>query len=106
MPKPLQPADPTEIGPFRLDSRLHESPEGIVYLGADPHGMRVEVALLTRAAAGDAAARDRVRAAIAAETPHGAAPGTPPVTERGEPSPVVAAQAEGEAPWVATAPRE
>lgn len=106
MPKPLQPADPAEIGPFRLDSRLHESPEGIVYLGSDPRGLRVEVALLTRAAAGDAAARDRFREAIIAATPRGVSSGPPPASGPGQPAPVVVAQAHGEAPWVATAHQE
>ena len=46
MPKPLQFGDPGELGPFRLESRLHESAAGIVYLGVDPQGRPVEVALL------------------------------------------------------------
>ncbi len=97
MPKPLQLGDPGELGPFRLDSRLAESPAGIVYLGSDPSGRPVEVALLTTSAAGDAAARDRFRAAVSAET---ARPGP------GEGSPVLASLTEGAAPWVATAYEE
>jgi hypothetical protein len=104
MSKPLQFGDPSEVGPFRLDSRLHESPAGIVYLGSDPHGRQVEVALLTAAAAGDAAARDRFRVAVASETPQGGpVPRTPPVPGPGTPAPVIAALIEGGAPWVATA---
>src|SRR3954465_9481729 len=92
MPKPLQAGDPGELGPFRLEARLHESAAGIVYLGSDPRGRRVEVALLTTAAAGDAAARDRFRAAVAAEAPRVSAfPRTPPVGGPDQPAPVVAA---------------
>src|SRR5690349_254800 len=103
MPKPLKAGDPGELGPFRLESRLHESPAGIVYLGLDPHGRRVTVALLTTAAAGDAAARDRFRAAVEAETPPpDPVPRTPSAPGPEEPAPVIAALAEGAAPWVAT----
>lgn len=84
MPSPLQPDDPTRLGPFRLTARLHESPAGIAYLGVDISGRQVSVGLLTTAAAADAAARDRFRTAIAS---------------RAE---VVAAQPDGPAPWVAT----
>lgn len=107
MPKPLQPGDPGEIGSFQIESRLRESPVGIVYLATDPVGRPVSVALLTTAAAGDAAARDRFRAAIAAETPPpDPVPRTPPVPAPGEPAPIVAALPEGGAPWVATAYEE
>ncbi|MCO5972324.1 hypothetical protein [Actinoallomurus soli] len=103
MPKPLQVGDPAELGPFRLHSRLRESVAGIVYLGADPNGRSVTVALLTAAAAGDAAARDRFRAAIARETPPpDPVPRVLPEPAPGEPAPVIAALAEGGAPWVAT----
>src|SRR3954470_415434 len=103
MPKPLQFGDPGELGPFRLESRLHESAAGIVYLGVDPQGRTVEVALLTTAAAGDAAARDRFRAAVSAEAPRVSAfPRTPPVPGPGDPAPVVAALSGGDAPWVPT----
>lgn len=104
MPKPLQFGDPGELGPFRLEGRLHESAAGIVYLGADSQGRPVEVALLTTAAAGDPAARDRFRAAVSAEAPQvGASPvaGSP-----GDPAPVVAALHDSGAPWVATAHEE
>jgi hypothetical protein len=105
--RPLQSEDPCELGPFRLSSRLEESPAGIVYLGADAEGRPVEVALLTTAAAGDAAARDRFRTAVAAETPRtGPVPRRPRPPTPGEPAPVVAALVEGSAPWVATAHAE
>jgi hypothetical protein len=97
MSKPLQFGDPGELGRFRLESRLHESAAGIVYLASDPEGRPVEIALLTTAAAGDAAARDRFRAAVAAEAGRTVRPAAP---EGG--SPVVAAVTEGGAPWVAT----
>lgn len=103
MPKPLQSGDPRELGPFRLWSRLGESAAGIVYLGVDPHGRPVTVALLTVAAAGDAAARDRFRAAVERETPRpDSVPRGFPVPGPGEPAPVVAALTGGGAPWVAT----
>jgi hypothetical protein len=107
MTKPLQTGDPSELGPFRLESRLHESAAGIVYLGVDPQGRHVEVALLTTAAAGDAAARDRFRAAVTAESPRVSAfPRTPPPSASEGPSPVVAALPQTGAPWVATEHRE
>ncbi|GAA0344365.1 hypothetical protein NE235_33155 [Actinoallomurus spadix] len=103
MPKPLQVGDPAELGPFRLRSRLRESIAGIVYLGADADDRPVTVALLTAAAAGDAAARDRFRAAIARETPpQDPVPRVLPEPGPGEPAPVIAALTEGGAPWVAT----
>ena len=107
MPKPLRPGDPADIGPFSIEARLQESPAGIVFLGADAAGRRVSIALLTTAAAGDAAARDRFRAAIAAETPPpDPVPHAPPVPGPGEPAPILAALSEGDAPWVATAYEE
>lgn len=107
MPKPLQPGDPGELGPFHIESRLQASAAGIVYLATDAAGRPVSVALLTTAAAGDAAARDRFRAAIAAETPPpDPVPRMPPMPGPGEPSPIVAALPENDAPWVATAYEE
>lgn len=103
MPRPLQPVDPPRVGPFRLTGRLHESPAGIVYLGEDPYGVHVSVALLTKGAAGDAAARDRFRAAITEEMPLSTGvPYRPPLWTAGEKAPLVAAQPEGTTPWVAT----
>jgi hypothetical protein len=92
MPRPLQPEDPTRLGPFRLTARLHESSAGIVYFGVDVSGRAVSVGLLTTSAAGDAAARDRFSSAItgAGRT---AGPGD---------APILAAQPDGPAPWVAT----
>ncbi|GAA1523496.1 hypothetical protein GCM10009678_00770 [Actinomadura kijaniata] len=93
-----------ELGPFRLSARLGESSAGIVYLGSDGSGRQVSVAVLNRGAAGDAAARDRFRAAILREWRPGQAPvGEGPAVEGSGRAPVVAAQPDGPAPWVATA---
>lgn len=106
MSRPLPPGDPLQLGPFRLSARLSESAAGIVFLGVDGEGRRASVAVLNRGAAGDAAARDRFRAAINAAVPAaGAVPGRGPVEAPGAGSgaaPVVAAQPDGPAPWVAT----
>ncbi|WP_067464897.1 hypothetical protein [Actinomadura macra] len=100
MSRPLPPGDPAQLGPYRLSARLSETPAGIVFLGVDGEGRRASVAVLNRGAAGDAAARDRFRAAINAAVPgRGGVPGLVP----GGPAPVVAAQPDGPAPWVATA---
>ena len=82
-----------------------------MFLGVDAEGRRASVAVLNRGAAGDAAARDRFRAAINAAVPAGGVPGRgggPGAGSGGgpgpgEPAPVVAAQPDGPAPWVATA---
>ncbi|QXJ19817.1 hypothetical protein AGRA3207_000413 [Actinomadura graeca] len=113
MSRPLPPGDPAQLGPFRLSARLSETPAGIVFLGVDGEGRRASVAVLNRGAAGDAAARGRFRAAINAAVPGpGGPPGPPgppgrpgPVGGRaaGGAAPVVAAQPDGPAPWVATA---
>ncbi|XVQ07540.1 hypothetical protein ACQP1W_33755 [Spirillospora sp. CA-255316] len=99
MSRPLPPGDPVRLGPYRLSARLSESTAGIVYLGVDDAGRRASVAVLNRGAAGDAAARDRFRAAITSAIP---GPGRPPRLGPEDPAPVVAAQPDGPAPWVAT----
>lgn len=91
MTTPLQFGDPPALGPFQLHGRLWEGPAGIAYLGSDQLGRQVSVALLTRGAATDAAARDRFRAAIS---------GGQGVDRPGPP--VLAADPDGPAPWVAT----
>ncbi len=106
MSRPLPPGDPDRLGPFRLSARLSESAAGIVFLGVDGEGRRASVAVLNRGAAGDAAARDRFRAAINAAVPGRGGPGGPGGVSGGgpgDPAPVVAAQPDGPAPWVATA---
>lgn len=105
MSRPLPPGDPVQLGPFRLSARLSESAAGIVFLGVDGEGRRASVAVLNRGAAGDAAARDRFRAAIRAAVPgRGGVPGAVPERDEGAggAAPVVAAQPDGPAPWVAT----
>ena len=99
MSRPLPPGDPAQLGPFRLSARLSESAAGIVFLGVDGEGRRASVAVLNRGAAGDAAARDRFRAAINAAVP---GPGRAAGVGGSEGAPVVAAQPDGPAPWVAT----
>ncbi|WP_160147134.1 hypothetical protein [Thermomonospora echinospora] len=83
------------MGPFRLSARLAETPAGIVFLGEDERGRQATVAVLRRGAADDPAARDRFRAAIL----EAAAGAGRPVGDGA--APVVAAQPEGPAPWVA-----
>ncbi|TYC16660.1 hypothetical protein FXF65_08815 [Actinomadura syzygii] len=104
MSRPLPPGDPDRLGPFRLSARLSESAAGIVFLGVDGAGRRASVAVLNRGAAEDAAARDRFRAAINAAVPGRGGPGGPggAAGGPGDPAPVVAAQPDGPAPWVAT----
>lgn len=92
MPRPLQYGDPRILGAFRLDGRLHEADSGIVYLGQDSMGRQVSIAVLTRGAAADPAARDRFQAAVAGSRDGG---------EEG--APVVAADVNGPTPWAATA---
>ncbi|MEV4258344.1 hypothetical protein AB0J52_34755, partial [Spirillospora sp. NPDC049652] len=66
MSRPMPSGDPVRLGPFRLTARLTENAAGIVYLAVDDEGRRASVAVLSRDAAEDAAARDRFRAAILA----------------------------------------
>jgi hypothetical protein len=89
---PIQ--DPSRLGPFELTGRLAETAAGIVYRGVDPHGRQICLAVLNQGAAGDAAARDRFRAAILAEPLYTDPPaGT---------SAIVGAEPAGHTPWVAT----
>lgn len=122
MSRPLPYGDPTRLGPFRLTARLDETAAGIVFLGVGDDGRTVSVAVLTKGAAEDAAARDRFRAAVVAalDRPgaggpvggsgaHGsvwapaASRGAGGLAEGGDAAPVVGAQPDGPAPWVATA---
>ncbi|MGN9844191.1 hypothetical protein ACTMTI_39310 [Nonomuraea sp. H19] len=61
---PLQYGDPPRLGPYVVQARLHQAPAGFVYLGQAPDGRAVSLAVLTRGAAFDAAARDRFVTAI------------------------------------------
>jgi hypothetical protein len=53
-----------QLGPFRLTAVTHRSQAGVVYSAVDSAGHQVNVVVLTRGAASDAAARDRFAAAI------------------------------------------
>ncbi|MEU1724477.1 hypothetical protein ACNF49_32950 [Actinomadura sp. ATCC 39365] len=61
---PLQYGDPPQLGRYVVQARLHTAPAGFVYLGQGPDGRAVSLAVLTRGAALDAAARDRFLTAI------------------------------------------
>ncbi|GAA3206062.1 hypothetical protein GCM10010468_21440 [Actinocorallia longicatena] len=52
------------LGPFRLTARTFASPAGVVYSAIDQAGSPLQVVVLTRGAASDAAARDRFAAAV------------------------------------------
>ncbi|WP_240506304.1 hypothetical protein [Thermoactinospora rubra] len=61
---PLQYGDPPRVGPFVVQARLHAAPAGFVYLGQAADGRAVSIALLTRGAALDGAARERFVSAV------------------------------------------
>ncbi len=106
MATPLQYGDPPRLGPFVLQARLLTAPAGLVYLGQGPDGRAVSVAVLTRGAALDAAARDRFVTAIKDAGRHRggrlgrSVPLIGVVRGRAE-TPEVVAMDEGRAPWVA-----
>ncbi|MEU8172991.1 serine/threonine-protein kinase [Microbispora hainanensis] len=56
---PLQPGDPTSLGPFVLSGRLGEGGQGVVYFGQDEAGERAAVKLLHVKFSGDTTARSR-----------------------------------------------
>ncbi len=60
----LEPADPRELGGFRLVARLGEGGQGIVYLGLDGSGRQVAVKVLKTGA--DEKARERLAREMAA----------------------------------------
>ncbi|MEU0571232.1 hypothetical protein ABZ297_38360 [Nonomuraea sp. NPDC005983] len=102
---PLQYGDPPRLGPFLVQARLHSAPAGFVYLGQASNGRAVSLAVLTRGAALDAAARDRFVTAIREAAPSGvrgwlgrAARGRAAVLQG---APEVLATELGPAPWVA-----
>jgi hypothetical protein len=66
---PLQYGDPPRLGPFVVQARLHSAPAGFVYLGQAADGRAVSLAVLTRGAAFDAAARERFVTAIREAAP-------------------------------------
>ncbi|MGI8767627.1 MAG: hypothetical protein ACR2I1_00760 [Propionibacteriaceae bacterium] len=57
---PLLPDDPPRIGGYWLDSRVHSSPSGVAFAAHSADNKPAIVILLSRGAAADAAARDRL----------------------------------------------
>jgi hypothetical protein len=108
VPSPLHHGDPPHLGPFVIQARLRAGPAGLVYLAHAPDGRAVSIALLTRGAAFDAAARERFVAAIRDSLPERGMRGW--VSRRAgrgrtsvlESMPPVVAMDVGPAPWVAT----
>ncbi|MCG5214781.1 hypothetical protein [Streptosporangium sp. KLBMP 9127] len=105
---PLQHGDPPQLGPFVMQARLRAGPAGLVYLAQAPDGRAVSIALLTKGAAFDAAARQRFVAAIRDSAPERGVRGwVSRRTARGrtplpDSMPPVVAMDVGPAPWVAT----
>ncbi|MFF5205749.1 hypothetical protein [Streptosporangium sp. NPDC000396] len=105
---PLQYGDPPHLGPFVLQARLRVGPAGLVYLGQGADGRAVSVAVLTRGAALDPAARDRfvtgIREAVASRSGVRGwmARATRGRTAVADTAPQVLAMDGGRAPWVAT----
>ncbi|MFG1946448.1 hypothetical protein [Nonomuraea sp. NPDC048826] len=106
---PLQYGDPPRLGPYVVQARLHTAPAGFVYLGQGPDGRAVSLALLTRGAAFDPAARDRFVTAIREAAPEQERAGVLGWFARGgrqrgavlDDAPPVLAINTGRAPWVA-----
>ncbi|GAB2838157.1 hypothetical protein GCM10022221_41930 [Actinocorallia aurea] len=61
------PPSPPSPGPYRLTGALRQTPAGYVFGAVDGVGRAVQVVLLSKGAAGDAAARDRFAAAVRGE---------------------------------------
>ncbi|MDX6741221.1 hypothetical protein [Actinocorallia sp. A-T 12471] len=61
------PPSPPSPGPYRLTGALRQTPAGYVFGAVDGAGRAVQVVLLSKGAAGDAAARDRFAAAVRGE---------------------------------------
>ncbi|MBG0831407.1 hypothetical protein HS041_27040 [Planomonospora sp. ID67723] len=104
---PLQYGDPPRLGPFVLQARLRVGPAGLVYLGQGPDGRAVSVAVLTRGAAQDPAARDRFVTGIQEAAGRSRVRGWMARATRGrtalaDAAPPVIAMGDGTAPWVAT----
>src|SRR5690606_29582345 len=99
---PLQYGDPPRLGPFTIQARLQTMPAGFVYLGQAADGRVVSIAVLTRGAALDAAARDRFVGAIREAMPGGVRGRLARVWGRAAvAAPEVLACDLGRAPWVA-----
>ncbi|MCA2222104.1 hypothetical protein [Nonomuraea aurantiaca] len=102
---PLQYGDPPRLGPFVVQARLHSAPAGFVYLGQGADGRAVSLAVLTRGAAFDAAARERFVTAMREAAPAGMRGWLGRATKTRaavlEGAPEVLAMETGTAPWVA-----
>ncbi|GAA0404521.1 hypothetical protein Acor_23950 [Acrocarpospora corrugata] len=103
MATPLQYGDPPRLGPFVLQARLQAAPAGLVYLGQGADGRAVSVAVLTRGAALDPAARNRFVTGIKeVEAARSGVRGLfTRVSRRRSAAPLVVAWDGGDAPWVA-----
>ncbi|MFI9559496.1 hypothetical protein [Nonomuraea endophytica] len=104
MASPLQHGDPPSLGPFTVQARLHVLPAGFVYLGQAQDGRAVSLAVLTKGAALDAAARDRFVTAVRESAPAGVRGWLGRATGRAavlDGTPQVLAMDTGVAPWVA-----
>lgn len=99
VPSPLQYGDPPQLGPFVIQARLQVAAAGFVYLGQAPDGRAVSVAVLTRGAALDGAARDRFVTAVREAAPSGMRRW---MRSRTAVLDDVVAMDLGPAPWVAT----
>ncbi|GAA3819044.1 hypothetical protein GCM10022226_44440 [Sphaerisporangium flaviroseum] len=101
---PLQYGDPPRLGAYVVQARLQALATGFVYLAQDPDGRAVSIALLTRGAALDAAARERFLTAIGQAVPARGGVRGWVARARGRGAagaPQVIAMDDGTAPWVA-----
>ncbi|MFB9253011.1 hypothetical protein ACFFWE_32660 [Sphaerisporangium melleum] len=104
MATPLQYGDPPRLGSYVVQARLQSPATGFVYLAQDAEGRAVSIALLTRGAALDAAARERFLTAIRQVAPvRGGVRGWVARARARGPvgAPPVLAIDDGPAPWVA-----
>ncbi|MFC5754622.1 WD40 repeat domain-containing serine/threonine protein kinase [Actinomadura rugatobispora] len=93
MTDPLRRGDPLTVGPYRLEGRLGEGGMGQVFLGTSPGGRRVAVKLIRAEHAADPDFRARFGREVEAARKVGGF----------HTAQVVDADADAEAPWMATA---
>ncbi|MFC4591542.1 hypothetical protein [Sphaerisporangium corydalis] len=100
---PLQYGDPSRLGAYVVQARLQALPTGFVYLAQDADGRAVSIALLTRGAALDAAARERFLTSVRQASPRGGVRGWVARARGRGPvgAPQVIVTDDGPAPWVA-----